>query len=81
MAGSNYSRFLPPNSYIDARQYHPKELAALLLKLTQDPAAYGKYVSLALALTLVLGRRHHKAALPCHPNTNLHMYTCKYIDI
>ncbi|XP_047486172.1 alpha-(1,3)-fucosyltransferase C-like [Penaeus chinensis] len=41
--GSNYSRFLPPNSFIDARKYHPKELAALLLKLTQDPVAYGKY--------------------------------------
>ncbi|XP_069975845.1 alpha-(1,3)-fucosyltransferase C-like [Penaeus vannamei] len=41
--GSNYSHFLPPNSYIDARQYHPKELAELLLKLSRDPVAYGRY--------------------------------------
>lgn len=48
ITGANYSRFLPPNSYIDARKYHPKELAALLLKLTQDPVAYGKYVLLVI---------------------------------
>ncbi|XP_063590818.1 alpha-(1,3)-fucosyltransferase C-like [Penaeus indicus] len=41
--GSNYSQFLPPNSFIDARNYHPKDLAALLLKLSRDPVAYGKY--------------------------------------
>ncbi|XP_042882814.1 alpha-(1,3)-fucosyltransferase C-like [Penaeus japonicus] len=41
--GANYSRFLPPNSFIDARKYHPKELAALLLRLSRDPVAYSKY--------------------------------------
>ncbi|XP_042888437.1 alpha-(1,3)-fucosyltransferase C-like [Penaeus japonicus] len=41
--GSNYEQFLPPNSYIDARGYHPKELAQLLQKLKADPVAYGKY--------------------------------------
>ncbi|XP_070001230.1 alpha-(1,3)-fucosyltransferase C-like [Penaeus vannamei] len=41
--GSNYDQFLPPNSYIDARKYHPKELADLLQKLKADPVAYGRY--------------------------------------
>ncbi|XP_042857553.1 alpha-(1,3)-fucosyltransferase C-like [Penaeus japonicus] len=40
---SNYSQLMPPNSYIDARDYHPKELAELLQRLSADPVAYGKY--------------------------------------
>ncbi|XP_063601704.1 alpha-(1,3)-fucosyltransferase C-like [Penaeus indicus] len=41
--GSNYAKLLPPNSYIDARKYHPQELAQLLQQLKADPVAYGKY--------------------------------------
>ncbi|XP_068200509.1 alpha-(1,3)-fucosyltransferase C-like [Palaemon carinicauda] len=41
--GSNYSRFLPPGSYINGRHYHPKDLASLLLRLQSDPVAYGRY--------------------------------------
>ncbi|XP_071514201.1 alpha-(1,3)-fucosyltransferase C-like isoform X2 [Panulirus ornatus] len=41
--GADYSWFLPPHSYINARHYHPKELAALLLRLHNDPVAYGRY--------------------------------------
>ncbi|XP_047502445.1 alpha-(1,3)-fucosyltransferase C-like [Penaeus chinensis] len=40
---SNYSKILPPNSYIDARDYHPKELAELLIQLRADPVALGRY--------------------------------------
>ncbi|KAK8739627.1 hypothetical protein OTU49_003435 [Cherax quadricarinatus] len=41
--GSDYDRFLPPLSYINARHYHPRELARLLTRLHQDPVAYGRY--------------------------------------
>ncbi|KAK7082361.1 COP9 signalosome complex subunit 2 [Halocaridina rubra] len=41
--GANYTQFLPPHSYINARHYHPKELADLLLKLHNDPVALGRY--------------------------------------
>nr|XP_027217569.1 alpha-(1,3)-fucosyltransferase C-like [Penaeus vannamei] len=34
---ANYSRILPPNSYIDAREYHPKELAQLMIRLRAIP--------------------------------------------
>nr|XP_027210879.1 alpha-(1,3)-fucosyltransferase C-like [Penaeus vannamei] len=40
---ANYSRILPPNSYIDAREYHPKELAQLMIRLRADPVALGRY--------------------------------------
>nr|XP_053636092.1 alpha-(1,3)-fucosyltransferase C-like [Cherax quadricarinatus] len=41
--GSDYAKFLPPHSYINARHYHPQELARLLTRLHQDPVAYGRY--------------------------------------
>ncbi|XP_045102825.1 alpha-(1,3)-fucosyltransferase C-like [Portunus trituberculatus] len=41
--GSEYDKVLPPHSYINARHYHPRDLAAFLLRLRQDPVAYGRY--------------------------------------
>ncbi|KAK8739635.1 hypothetical protein OTU49_003441 [Cherax quadricarinatus] len=41
--GGDYDQFLPPHSYINARHYHPRELARLLTRLHQDPVAYGRY--------------------------------------
>ncbi|CAL4184643.1 unnamed protein product, partial [Meganyctiphanes norvegica] len=41
--GSNYKDFLPPGSFIDARKYHPKDLAHLLMELKNDPVQYGRY--------------------------------------
>ncbi|XP_068242451.1 4-galactosyl-N-acetylglucosaminide 3-alpha-L-fucosyltransferase FUT6-like [Palaemon carinicauda] len=40
---ANYSSFLPPNSYINANEYSPKELAEKLLYLQQNPEEYQKY--------------------------------------
>ncbi|XP_073954549.1 alpha-(1,3)-fucosyltransferase C-like [Choristoneura fumiferana] len=38
--GANYSRFLPPGSYLDARKYKPEELASLMAHLIKTPVAY-----------------------------------------
>jgi len=41
--GADYSRIAPPNSYIDARQFEPKQLADYLMKLDADDALYKEY--------------------------------------
>ncbi|XP_068242453.1 4-galactosyl-N-acetylglucosaminide 3-alpha-L-fucosyltransferase FUT6-like [Palaemon carinicauda] len=41
---ANYSSFLPPNSYINANEYTPKELAEKLLYLQRNPEEYQKYL-------------------------------------
>ncbi|XP_068225799.1 alpha-(1,3)-fucosyltransferase C-like isoform X2 [Palaemon carinicauda] len=41
--GEGYEHFLPPGSYINARLYHPRELAELVKHLMKNPAAYGRY--------------------------------------
>ena len=43
LGGSNYSKFAPPGSYIDALKYTPKELAEYLKKLDKDDAAYNAF--------------------------------------
>ena len=39
----SYSRLLPEGSYIDARDYHPRDLAQLLTQLQADPEAYARW--------------------------------------
>ncbi|XP_026493426.2 alpha-(1,3)-fucosyltransferase C-like [Vanessa tameamea] len=41
--GANYSRFLPPSSYINAREMHPYNLAFAMYEAIQTPALYEKY--------------------------------------
>lgn len=41
--GVNYSRIAPPHSFIDARQYEPKELADYLLLLNANDTLYDQY--------------------------------------
>lgn len=41
--GANYSQIAPPHSYIDARQFTPKQLADYLLKLDADDRLYNEY--------------------------------------
>ncbi|KAI5631540.1 glycosyltransferase family 10 (fucosyltransferase) c-term domain-containing protein [Phthorimaea operculella] len=41
--GANYSRFLPPLSYINAKKYTIKELAALMNNLIESPYLYRQY--------------------------------------
>ncbi|KAG7304791.1 hypothetical protein JYU34_010157 [Plutella xylostella] len=41
--GVNYSRFLPPGSYIDALQLGPEKLAALMHKVGHDENEYFRY--------------------------------------
>ncbi len=43
LGGADYSAVAPPNSYIDARKFSPKKLAAFLQKLAQDDEAYEAY--------------------------------------
>ncbi|KAK3862691.1 hypothetical protein Pcinc_031470, partial [Petrolisthes cinctipes] len=40
--GADYSQYLPPHSYIDARQYSPYELATLLMRLHTHPEEYAR---------------------------------------
>lgn len=41
--GARYQEFLPPNSYIDATNLPPSQLAALLTKLGSNSELYNKY--------------------------------------
>ena len=41
--GANYSHHAPPHSYIDARKYKPKELAAYLNLLAANETLYNEY--------------------------------------
>ncbi|KAJ8728733.1 hypothetical protein PYW07_006429 [Mythimna separata] len=41
--GADYTRFLPPGSYIDARKHNITELAAKIDKLIQSPKDYSQY--------------------------------------
>ncbi|CAH2087546.1 unnamed protein product [Euphydryas editha] len=41
--GANYSRFLPPSSYINAREMHPYNLAFAMYQAIKTPALYETY--------------------------------------
>ncbi|XP_061719866.1 alpha-(1,3)-fucosyltransferase C-like [Cydia pomonella] len=41
--GANYSRFLPPGSYINARETHPYNLAQAIYEATRSQEAYKSY--------------------------------------
>ena len=41
--GADYSRIAPPYSYIDARQFEPKELADYLIQLDANETLYNEY--------------------------------------
>ena len=41
--GADYSSIAPPHSYIDARQFEPKELADYLLMLDANETLYNEY--------------------------------------
>ncbi|XP_037793643.1 alpha-(1,3)-fucosyltransferase C-like [Penaeus monodon] len=74
---SDYQKFLPPHSYINARHYHPRELGDILTALQRDPVAYGKYH---------VWRGYWKAMLPgsmCELCHRLHndFHTGHHIDI
>lgn len=44
MGGANYSRFAPPHSYINARDFEfPRKLAEYLLLLDRKESLYTKY--------------------------------------
>ncbi|CAH0663830.1 unnamed protein product [Spodoptera exigua] len=41
--GADYTRFLPPGTYIDASKYHVTELATLMNNLIHSPKLYNQY--------------------------------------
>ncbi|XP_072945295.1 alpha-(1,3)-fucosyltransferase C-like isoform X2 [Epargyreus clarus] len=41
--GANYSRFLPPGSYLDAKKLSPDDLAATMVALMKSPKDYLQY--------------------------------------
>ncbi|XP_063366365.1 alpha-(1,3)-fucosyltransferase C-like [Cydia amplana] len=41
--GADYSRFLPPDSYIDANKMTPAALASMMIEISKDPATYYAY--------------------------------------
>ncbi|XP_068229265.1 alpha-(1,3)-fucosyltransferase C-like [Palaemon carinicauda] len=43
MSGANYSRFLPPKSFINALEYSPQELGQLIRDLRDSPDYYIQY--------------------------------------
>ncbi|KAK8744260.1 hypothetical protein OTU49_000704, partial [Cherax quadricarinatus] len=45
LGAANYSAAMPPNSYIDARQYTPRELATKLKVLAKNRQEYQRYLA------------------------------------
>ncbi|KAJ0172607.1 hypothetical protein K1T71_011746 [Dendrolimus kikuchii] len=41
--GANYSRFLPPGSYINAREHDVETIAKIMVKAIQEPKVYEEY--------------------------------------
>ncbi|CAH1637237.1 unnamed protein product [Spodoptera littoralis] len=41
--GANYTRFLPPGSYINAHEYHPYNLAYIMHQAIKNPSIYYQY--------------------------------------
>uniref|UniRef100_A0A2H1WHJ5 Fucosyltransferase n=1 Tax=Spodoptera frugiperda TaxID=7108 RepID=A0A2H1WHJ5_SPOFR len=41
--GANYTRFLPPGSYINAHEYHPYNLAYIMYQAIKNPSIYYEY--------------------------------------
>ena len=67
MGGANYSEHLPPNSFIDVRDFNsPQELAAFLKEVAQDDARYRKYFEWKTLYTA--------------GGTQLHCDVCEYIN-
>lgn len=49
--GANYSRFLPPGSYLDANKFNVYELAAIMDRLMHTPNVYKQYFKWKSQLT------------------------------
>lgn len=45
LGSANYSAALPPNSYIDAQHYRPRQLAVKLRAIAENPKEYQKYLA------------------------------------
>ncbi|XP_063623059.1 alpha-(1,3)-fucosyltransferase C-like [Cydia splendana] len=43
LGGSNYTRFLPPGSYIDARLHEPESLAHVMADIIANPSKYHEF--------------------------------------
>ncbi|XP_061717257.1 alpha-(1,3)-fucosyltransferase C-like [Cydia pomonella] len=43
LGGSNYTRFLPPGSYIDARHHEPESLARVIADVIANPSKYHEF--------------------------------------
>ncbi|XP_063538170.1 alpha-(1,3)-fucosyltransferase C-like [Cydia strobilella] len=43
LGGSNYTRFLPPGSYIDARHHEPESLAHVMADIIANPSKYHEF--------------------------------------
>ncbi|XP_063623060.1 alpha-(1,3)-fucosyltransferase C-like [Cydia splendana] len=43
LGGSNYTRFLPPGSYIDARLHEPESLARVMADIIANPSKYHEF--------------------------------------
>ena len=69
LGASNYSRFLPPNSFIDVRDFtSPKELAKYLLKIDKNDSIYNSYFTWKQLYQL--GCVKHECKLCEYLNTN-----------
>ncbi|XP_077289839.1 alpha-(1,3)-fucosyltransferase C-like [Arctopsyche grandis] len=43
LGGANYTKFLPPHSYLDASGTSPKQMAHMIKKIIQNPKYYAEY--------------------------------------
>jgi alpha-1,3-fucosyltransferase len=72
LGGANYSRFAPPNSYIDALQYTPRQLANYLKLLDSNQTLYEQYFEWKKHYVVHRGLRKMTKDAFCHLCEKLH---------
>ena len=60
LGGTNYSSIAPPNSFIDASKYSPKELATILKKLDKNEEEILKYFHWKNQYSVFQGNAEHR---------------------
>ncbi|XP_042888116.1 alpha-(1,3)-fucosyltransferase C-like [Penaeus japonicus] len=72
--GANYSAYLPPNSYIDANNLQPRDLASLLKSIAATPREYARYHLWRLHWKVVLGWPHCELCYRLHNDHSVTSY-------
>ncbi|XP_067130741.1 alpha-(1,3)-fucosyltransferase C-like [Centruroides vittatus] len=66
--GADYKKIAPPNSYIDALQFSPKELADYLYKVANNYTLYNSYMNWKASYKTIVSINHCDLCYKLHKN-------------